>query len=315
MPFRFMEAATQMTGSTDHDAWSRWVLERRWGGDAVAMQTALASFLYPVRDTVLQHAALQPGDTLLDVGCGDGLIGFGALERIADSHVIFSDVSQPLLDKCRTLAAHAGVLERCQFVNAAADALTPLTDTSVDAVTTRSVLIYVADKAAAFREFFRVLKPGGRVSIFEPINRFGRPEPPQLFMGYDVTPVQPLADKVKAVFRRRQPFETDPMLNFDERDLLRLAEQASFTHLQLDLHLEITAPEPSVTWERLLHTAGNPLIPTLQEAINEALTRSEAERLTAHLRPLVEAHQGTQRNALAYLWGRKGEESDRTATR
>ena len=45
-----------------------------------------------------------------------------------------------------------------------------MADGSVDVVTTRSVLIYVKDKAAALREFYRVLKPGGRVSLFEPIN-------------------------------------------------------------------------------------------------------------------------------------------------
>jgi ubiquinone/menaquinone biosynthesis C-methylase UbiE len=48
----------------------------------------------------------------------------------------------------------------------------------VDAVTTRSVLIYVKDKRRASEEFHRVLKPGGRLSIFEPINSFTYPEPP-----------------------------------------------------------------------------------------------------------------------------------------
>jgi tetratricopeptide (TPR) repeat protein len=45
--------------------------------------------------------------------------------------------------------------------------------TAVDVVTTRSVLIYLTDKAPAFSEFHRVLKAGGRLSIFEPINIFG----------------------------------------------------------------------------------------------------------------------------------------------
>ncbi|WP_348240817.1 methyltransferase domain-containing protein, partial [Salmonella enterica] len=52
-----------------------------------------------------------------------------------------------------------------------AETLEGIADSSVDVVTTRSVLIYVDDKAAAFAAFHRVLKPGGRVSLFEPINR------------------------------------------------------------------------------------------------------------------------------------------------
>ena len=57
---------------------------------------------------------------------------------------------------------HGGdAARRCTFVRAAADSLDGVRDASVDAVTTRSVLIYVKDKAAAFREFYRVLKPGG----------------------------------------------------------------------------------------------------------------------------------------------------------
>jgi ubiquinone/menaquinone biosynthesis C-methylase UbiE len=55
----------------------------------------------------------------------------------------------------------------------AADSLTEIADRSVDVITTRSVLIYVKDKAAALREFYRVLRSGGRISLFEPINVLG----------------------------------------------------------------------------------------------------------------------------------------------
>jgi arsenite methyltransferase len=42
---------------------------------------------------------------VLDVGCGDGLIAFGALDRVGEEgQVIFSDISQDLLDHCRSLA-------------------------------------------------------------------------------------------------------------------------------------------------------------------------------------------------------------------
>jgi arsenite methyltransferase len=98
-------------------------------------------------------------------------IAFGALERVSPSgHVIFSDISQDLLDHCQAAAAAEGLLDRYQFVLTSADCLTDVADASVDNVTTRSVLIYVKDKAAALREFYRVLRPGGRVSLFEPIN-------------------------------------------------------------------------------------------------------------------------------------------------
>jgi arsenite methyltransferase len=106
------------------DRWHRWLLDVRFGGDAAYREKDLAEFLYPVRDTVLNEAQLVPGDTLLDVGAGDGLIAFGALERLGPSgHVIFSDISQDLLDHCREAAGAEGLLERCRFVLAPADCL------------------------------------------------------------------------------------------------------------------------------------------------------------------------------------------------
>ncbi len=55
--------------------------------------------LYPVRDKILDHANMGEGNVLLDVGCGDGLIAFGALEKVKTSRVIFSDISQDLLNQ------------------------------------------------------------------------------------------------------------------------------------------------------------------------------------------------------------------------
>ena len=166
---------------------------------------------------------------MLDVGTGDGLIAFGALERLGPAgRVIFSDISRDLLDHCRAAVGAEGQLDRCQFVLAPADRLTGVPDGTVDVVTTRSVLIYVKDKARAMREFYRVLRPGGRISLFEPINVLMHRPGARLFDGYDAGGVEDLAAKIGALYAAIQPPGEDPMIDFDDRDLVRHAEDAGF---------------------------------------------------------------------------------------
>jgi arsenite methyltransferase len=284
------------------DRWHRWLLDVRFGGDAAHREKDLTEFLYPVRDTVLDRARLRPGDTLLDVGTGDGLIAFGALERLGPSgRVIFSDISQDLLDHCRKAADAEGLLTRCVFVLAAADRLTGVADASVDAVTTRSVLIYVKDKATALREFYRVLKPGGRVSLFEPINVLMSAADPDRFSGYDVTPVRALAAKVEALYESIQPPGVDPMIDFDDRDLVRHARNAGFPEIDLELRVSVKARKPPIPWKLFLRTSGNPLVPTFGDALDRSLSQQEAAEFTSYLRPLVETGAGLERRAVSYL--------------
>ncbi len=288
------------------DKWSRWLLQRRSGGNRRSMQAALEGFLYPVRDKVLEHAALKPGETLIDVGCGDGLIGFGALDQAAGSRVIFSDISTDLLEVTRSIAEDLDLMERCEFIRAPAEDLAPVADGSVEAVTTRSVLIYVADKRRALAEIYRVLAPGGRVSLFEPINRYFFPPPEDVFMGYDVGPVLPLARKVLAVARREESIGKDhPMMNFGERDLVEYAEGAGFREVHLELHVDIEPLKMPTSWEAFYNMAPNPNAPTLAEAVEEGLDEEEAGRFIDHLRGEFEAKRGVHRLAAAYLWAVK----------
>jgi arsenite methyltransferase len=289
------------------DRWHRWLLDVRFGGDTAYRQQDLVEFLYPVRDTVLDKAQLRPGDTLLDVGAGDGLIAFGALERLGPlGHVIFSDISRDLLDLCRMTATAEGLLDRCSFIRASADDLAGVPDASADVVTTRSVLIYVKDKAAAVREFHRVLKPGGRVSLFEPINVLMSREPGRFF-GYDVRPVTDLAAKVQALYESIQPPGADPMTDFDDRDLVRHARDAGFPAIDLELRVSVKAAKQPVPWERFLRMSGNPLMPPFGEAMSGTLSTQEAAEFTGHLRPLVESGTGQERMAFAYLTAVKGQ--------
>jgi SAM-dependent methyltransferase len=149
-----MDAAPSM------DMWAEWVLERSHADDAEQKRRSL-EFLEPIRDRVLENAGIHAGDVVLDVGTGDGLITFGAMPLVGDSgRLIFCDFSQDLLEHCRAAALELGLADRAEFVRAAAEDLSPLPDESVDVVTTRSALIYVDQKDAAFREFHRVLSSG-----------------------------------------------------------------------------------------------------------------------------------------------------------
>jgi arsenite methyltransferase len=231
---------------------------------------------------VLENADVHEGDVVLDVGAGNGLIGFGALELVGGSgRVIFSDVSEDLLDECRRIADELGVADRCDFLRASADDLA-LPAGSVDVVTTRSVLIYLMEKRPAFLEFHRVLKPGGRLSIFEPINVFGHEERRERYWGLDVTPVRHLAEK--AMSQWKQPHE-HPLLNFDERDLLRFAEEAGFGEIRMDYQAEIThEPHFATSFEMLMRFSGNPLDPTLEEVLRSTLDDDERAQFEAYLR-------------------------------
>ncbi len=237
---------------------------------------------------------------------------FGGIDSVGkQGKVMFSDISQDLLDHCRTLAQQMDVLDRCQFLHASAEDLGAVASQSVDVVTTRSVLIYFEKKPQAFQHFSRALRPNGRLSIFEPINRFAYPEPPHRFFGYEVSPVMNLTQKVVAAYG--QP-DCDPMMDFDERDLFTFAEQAGFSEVHLELQTTVmpgtreeeVEDEPH-RWETFLKSSPNPLVPTFEEAMQRALTSDEGEQLTAYLRPLVEKKQGEERSSVAYLWAVKHE--------
>ena len=270
--------------------WAEWLRNRRTGGSEEERRKLLAA-LGPVRDKILDDAEVGPGDTLLDVGCGDGLVGLGALERGAD--VVFSDISQPCLDDCRALAG-----DRARYHLATA---TDLGDVEADVVTTRSVLIYVDEKQRAFDEFFRVLRPGGRLSIFEPINRFGMEERDRDYSFEDVAGVE---DLLARIWRREEDAGVnEAMIDFDERDLLALAQRAGFRHVRIDLRAEVK-PEPTWKtrdWDVFVNSSPNPLLPTFAEAMAQTLTREEEARLTAKLRPQVEAGRGRTRSATCWL--------------
>jgi demethylmenaquinone methyltransferase / 2-methoxy-6-polyprenyl-1,4-benzoquinol methylase len=119
------------------------------------------------RRRALLRAGLRPGHRLLDVAIGTGLVAREAVRILGrPSDVIGLDPSEGMLAEARRRLG-SGV----PLLRAKAEAL-PLGDASVDFVTMGYALRHVADLAATFAEYQRVLRPGGRLLVLE----IGRPE-------------------------------------------------------------------------------------------------------------------------------------------
>ena len=108
--------------------------------------------------------ALEPGETVLDLGSGAGVDVLLAAHGVGPSgHVIGVDMTPEMIAKARTNADAAG-LTHVEFREGRLEEL-PVADSTVDAVTSNCVINLVPDKAAVFREIHRVLRPGGRLVI------------------------------------------------------------------------------------------------------------------------------------------------------
>ena len=107
---------------------------------------------------------LQPGENVVDVGCGAGIDSLIAAKMVgAAGRVIGVDMTPEMLAKARAAAQQAETAN-VEFKQGLAEAL-PVKDSWADVVISNGVLNLFPDKLAALREIARVLKPGGRLQV------------------------------------------------------------------------------------------------------------------------------------------------------
>jgi arsenite methyltransferase len=107
---------------------------------------------------------VAPGERILDVGCGPGFYCAELLEEVGpDGLVVGLDGSPQMLDLATRRCAG---WENVEFHEADATAL-PVKDADFDGVVCVQVLEYVPDTPAALAEFYRALRPGGRVVVWD----------------------------------------------------------------------------------------------------------------------------------------------------
>jgi arsenite methyltransferase len=111
-----------------------------------------------------RHAALAPGETVLDLGSGAGNDVFIARHEVGpEGRVIGVDMTPEMIAKARANAAKLG-FGNVEFRLGEIERL-PVEADSVDVVISNCVLNLVPDKASAFAEMFRVLRQGGRFCV------------------------------------------------------------------------------------------------------------------------------------------------------
>jgi SAM-dependent methyltransferase len=120
---------------------------------------------------LIEQAALQPGDRVLDVACGTGVVARLAARQVGPpGQIIGLDNTAGMLAVARSLPPIPGVSLEWQEGNALA---MPFADASFDALLCQQGLQFFTDRSAALREMRRVLVPGGRLvlSVWGPLEQ------------------------------------------------------------------------------------------------------------------------------------------------
>jgi len=144
----------------DRSRWVRGIFDRTAGDyDRVERVLGLGSGSW-YRRRALQRAGLTSGMTVLDIGTGTGLVAREAAMLVGDATRVTG------VDPSPGMVEHARVPAGVRLLAGSAEAI-PSADATADFLSMGYALRHISDLSPAFAEFFRVLRPGGRLCLLE----------------------------------------------------------------------------------------------------------------------------------------------------
>ena len=241
--------------------WSQWLIKSRFSYMTEEQKQQTLNWLLSVRDAVLNNAAIRPSDTILDIGTGTGLLGFGAFDYIDESgKVIFSDKFEDCIDSCKQLAKDLNITKPHDFLVSDCCNI-KLHSNSINRAVMRSVLVHIFEKQQAFSEIYRVLKPLGVFSAFEPVISSNT-------RCWELVPENSLSDynDFKRAEEECMTAQDDPLTNFDETTIAELLKEVGFSQRIIDKQVvESTYTVQSGMVETWLTTPPSPTAKSMKE--------------------------------------------------
>lgn len=224
----------------------------------------LPAIAIPVVAELLSAADLQPGERVLDVGCGTGVVARRAADLVGDrGSVAGIDISPDMIEVAGSLPVGDGAPIAWRQGDATS---LPFPDGSFDVVLCQMSLMFMEDRLAAVREMRRVLAGGGRVAISTP----GPIQPTfELMEQAIVDHISPdLAGFVRMVFSMHDPKVHDA--------LLRDAGLADVDSRIYTATFDLPAPAEFV-WQYINLTPMGPFVADAPEAARDAMEAQVTE--------------------------------------
>lgn len=135
-----------------------------WNLAAARYEALWQTHLAAAQTALLEMAALSPGEHVLDIACGTGLVTFAAAACVGQrGHVLGIDISEQMVKAARHRSRERAAAQT-DFERMDAEAL-DLPDANFDVVLCALGLMYVPDPEKALREMRRVMRPGGRLVV------------------------------------------------------------------------------------------------------------------------------------------------------